>query len=685
MKKRVTGFVAILSMALIGCTKEEATITNGTNDAYTAIIEVEQTRTNLGSDGSTLWSDEDAVSIFKSSGYHQKYVVEAGGSSTATLKYGGVSSQHGVNMAHNYAVYPYSANHTIDAQEMLTLDLSTLAEQSYVEGSFDNQKAAMTAKSDDKNLSFFNVLSTLRIKLCSDVPGDYSIKSITLTSATQPLNGVATVDMSMDKQPAVFTSAAVESRSTKLTCVEAVMLNEPCDETTGGHDFYILLPATVFPANDLTIKIEGEDVNGQDLVYEATYPLELALVRSGITTIHHNFEAADWVGNIEPTREVATADELVAAFDDMANISVIELTDNIDLSNIDWSPIGTADAPFRSILDGNGYTISNLTIADADYAAFIAYADEGVAIRDITFENVDITSTKYAAGVVCVANADGLTIENVKVTGTITATSYAAGIVHNADNVVIKNCENGADITAGRAGGIASWITAGSYLENVKNTGDIVGATGASGIAHAFAGTIKNAVNEGAITSNGTEPAAGIAGVQKAASTYEYCFNYGNVRSVADNPNSSAAGILGHTPGSAATLNYCANYGDITAEQSYAAGIAYSLYGSVMANYCYNSGAVDGADGAGGIAPKAQYGSNDKANYCLNAGAVTSSGGLVYQASTINTSCYYYNVDELLNVSDNTPATADDALAALNGGADNDFFEIFGGKITVNN
>jgi hypothetical protein len=150
-----------------------------------------------------------------------------------------------------------------------------------------------------------------------------------------------------------------------------------------------------------------------------------------------------------------------------------------------------------------------------------------------------------------------------------------------------------------------------------------------------------------------------------------------------ENPNASAAGILGQTPGAKATFAYCANFGDITAEHSYAAGIAYSLYGTVTANYCYNNGAVSGARGAGGIAPKAQYGSADKANYCLNGGFITSSNGLTYQASNNNVECFYYANGDLLNVSDNSVVTSADALALLNGGTDANFFELDNGTITV--
>ena len=385
------------------------------------------------------------------------------------------------------------------------------------------------------------------------------------------------------------------------------------------------------------------------------------------------------------TTSVSTANQLCNALSVMAitgSTEEITITDDINLSGVEWSQIGTSEEPFAGTLNGNGKKISNLTIANTEYAALIAYTAENAQIKNLTLENVNIRSDKHAAGVVCVAG-DGLTIENVKVSGKITAASYAGGIVHNAANVTIKNCENNAEVSANRAGGIASWVTVGANIENVINTGDITGEVGASGIAHGFAGSIKNAVNTGDIKSNYFEAAAGIAGVQKAASTYEYCYNYGNVISIYDDANASAAGILGQSAGSASTLKYCANYGNITAVASYAAGIAYSLYGTINASYCYNEGVVNGADGAGAIAPKAQYGAGDKASYCLNAGTITSSNGIVYQGSNNNTSCYYYNGNVLKSVSGNTEVSTEDAMTVLNGGADTEFFRVENGKICV--
>lgn len=359
----------------------------------------------------------------------------------------------------------------------------------------------------------------------------------------------------------------------------------------------------------------------------------------------------------------------------------IELACDITLQNA-WMPLGTANAPFAGTFDGKGYTISNLTVANTDYAAFIAYAAEGITISNLTLENVAIQSTKHAAGVVCIGG-EGVTINNITISGSIEAVNYAGGICHNISEVTITNCVNNASVSAQRAAGIASWASYNANINSVQNYGDITGSIGASGIAHGFAGTIIDAANHGDIISTGTEPAAGIAGVQKGASTYEYCVNYGSVTTTVDNPNSSAAGILGQTPGTTAILTYCANHGTITAEQCYAAGIAYSLYGSLSASYCYNDGTIAGDDGAGGIAPMAQFGTGDKAAYCLNGGAVTSSNGIAYQASNNNTSCYYYNNGSLLNVGSNTVANVNDALTILNGGADSDFFAINNGVIST--
>lgn len=364
----------------------------------------------------------------------------------------------------------------------------------------------------------------------------------------------------------------------------------------------------------------------------------------------------------------------------------VRVEKNIDLKGVEFAPIGTAENVFSGVFDGQNKTISNLVVENEGNGAMFAYVGANTVIKNLNLKDVDVKA-KYAAALLAEAN-DNVAVENITVSGNVNGTAYAAGVVclnsYSADpSISIKDCTNNATITSQRAGGIGAWVTANSTIENVVNNGDITGSISAAGITNRVAGTVKNAVNYGTIVGNGTEASSGIAGTSTAVANFEYCYNYGDVTTTKDNANSSAAGILGQTPSKAATFNYCANFGAITAEQSYAAGIGYSLYGNIKANYCYNAGAVAGADGAGAIAPKAQYGANDTAKYCLNAGVITSANGKVFQGSNKNTSCYYYNNGELLNVADNAVVAVEDALAVLNGGADAQFFANENGVIVV--
>ena len=375
--------------------------------------------------------------------------------------------------------------------------------------------------------------------------------------------------------------------------------------------------------------------------------------------------------------KVYDVDDFKAA---LANNAKILLAADIDLSNseVQWTPVGTAEEPFTGAINGDGHTITGLTADGEGTVAMFANVGNNVVIKDLTLENVDINSDKYAAGLVGTAGT-GLVIENVKVSGEITATSYAAGIVFDATDATIKDCENNATVTSDfSASGIGAWIYD-ATIDGCVNNGAITGGNRAGGICANFYGNMTNCTNNGAVKSTGSMPAGGIVGLTGDVSTYEYCVNNGDVTTTADDANASAAGIVAQANKSN-TLKYCINTGKITAEKSYAGGIAYSLYGTVTANYCYNTGDVYGADGAGGIAPKAQYGAGDKASYCLNDGTVTSEGK-VYQGANNNTSNYYYDVDTLKNVTDNAETTAPAAKAVLDEATGGVFFKIVNGRL----
>ena len=353
-------------------------------------------------------------------------------------------------------------------------------------------------------------------------------------------------------------------------------------------------------------------------------------------------KAAAWLGNADTTwyneteTEFAldTAEEFagLAALVNEGNSfegKTISLAKDLDLNGVEWTPIGeTEDAPFKGTFDGNGKTIANLNVGDANTtdAALINYA-EGATIANIIFENVDVDG-RYAATVV--NTAENSTIENIQVlSGSVDASAYAAGVAAITDGTTIKNCVNGAEVNSPfSASGIGAWIL-NATVENCENNADVTGGNRAAGIVGNISGTVQGCTNNGDVTVSGVAtagmPAGGIAAVLSGATTFENCTNNGDVTNMhTDIYNASAAGILGHTPGSAAKIISCTNNGKITSAYCVAAGIGVSMYGGITATDCVNTGDITGARGAEGtVAAKGMFSSTNTVTNCTNSGVVT--------------------------------------------------------------
>ena len=289
-------FVSIVfaSMVMMGCTQtSEIPLDEENNfDIVKGLIMEPMSRTSMGDDGSVLWKKDDAISIFLSTGYHHKYVLSTGdGKTSGVFAYSNQVTNSNKQNSH-YAVYPFSENHTLDAEGKISVDLSSWANQNYTQASFEDDKALMTGKSENTEFSFYNAASMARFELSSNVPGSYSITSISLSSESMPLNGNATVDMTQVK-PSVTCSGTEEANKTNtLTCAEPVMLEE------NPIVFYVLIPPGTYSA--LQIKVVGKDeLNNQELLWETTLSEPVIFERSNFKTFKKEFEASDFSGNIE--------------------------------------------------------------------------------------------------------------------------------------------------------------------------------------------------------------------------------------------------------------------------------------------------------------------------------------------------------------------------------------------------
>ena len=143
-----------------------------------------------------------------------------------------------------------------------------------------------------------------------------------------------------------------------------------------------------------------------------------------------------------------------------------------------WQPIGVEGARFKGIFDGDGHTISNISIkrASTDNVGFFGYTD-GATIKNLTIKG-DITGQNSVGGVV----GAGL---NTTITGV-----HYVGKVTGAENV----------------GGLIGWLTSSSNLKDCSLQGDVKGTKDVGGIV---GGTTDLRNTHSKLQCNGTVTASG--------------------------------------------------------------------------------------------------------------------------------------------------------------------------------
>ena len=177
---------------------------------------------------------------------------------------------------------------------------------------------------------------------------------------------------------------------------------------------------------------------------------------------------------------------------------------------MEWAPIGKNDSTywFNGNFDGDGHTISNLTITQKTDGGFLGlFGCSRGTIKNLFIKNVNINAAygEKAAGAICAANYG--TIEKCGVdSGTIVDKSSGIGGISGRNYGTISQCYNKADLTT----------------ENGK-------AAGISGMN--YQGTIENCYNAGTITQTGTNEnylAGGICSDNNGG-IVKYCLNFGKV------------------------------------------------------------------------------------------------------------------------------------------------------------
>ena len=144
------------------------------------------------------------------------------------------------------------------------------------------------------------------------------------------------------------------------------------------------------------------------------------------------------------------------------NLSIdITLTSDIDLSGIDWTPIGIDyNHRYAGTFDGNGKTITGLTVTTSDqYAGLFGCIGSGGTVQNVVLENVQINGANYVGGV---AGWSYGKIENCSVSGSVSSNSTAGGVVGYQSDGAITGCNSSATVKGMvRAGGVAGATNSG--------------------------------------------------------------------------------------------------------------------------------------------------------------------------------------------------------------------------------
>lgn len=276
------------------------------------------------------------------------------------------------------------------------------------------------------------------------------------------------------------------------------------------------------------------------------------------------------------------------------------LTNNIDLNNELWTPIGVdALHSFGGSLDGGGKTISGLKVETNGAWAGLFGSVRGtygvpMTMRDLTLKDGSVTTTftgtSFCGGLVAIVEGEtalelrNVVAENLTVSGGI----FGSGGLLGRGRVAMTNCHNrGGSVTGSYAGGLAGMGYSNlqdHVLAGCTNSAKVVGkrtAGGMTGNETHSDGSYTDCTNSGSISAT-QGYASGIA----AGGSYERCSNSGAVT------GQQAAGIC--VNGSKATN--CSNTGAVTGTGTgtgYAAGILTNDgYGGTV-EFCWNTGSVE--------------------------------------------------------------------------------------------
>ena len=300
---------------------------------------------------------------------------------------------------------------------------------------------------------------------------------------------------------------------------------------------------------------------------------------------------------------------------------------DIDMAGEEFAPIGdnnteNNNSRFSGSYDGNGKTISNLTInaPNSDVQGLFGYIGDGAIVRNLGLLNISIAGKDYVGGVVGI-NYHG-TVENCYISGSVIGRGGVGGIVgsnfgtvrgcHSTGSVygdhdsaggvvginqnlkqmlypnsgMVEDCYSTGSVSGAYIiGGVVGYNSSGT-VQNCYATGSVIGGNNTGGVAgYNAGGTVRDSYATGSVS--GGDNTGGVVGWNYAKAAVQNCYATGDVLG-----GNNVGGVVGESSG---TVQNCYATGNVTGRNT-VGGVVGRNYSGTVQN-CYAIGDVSGYGG----------------------------------------------------------------------------------------
>ena len=282
-----------------------------------------------------------------------------------------------------------------------------------------------------------------------------------------------------------------------------------CEYTENGNAF-TCWEANVVPGYTITKLMANNDNKERDLSAAIT---PVAGKFYNITLDKDKGYTDDGQGNYTVTSAEGLKNIAKLVNEEWKSDINITLTADINLSGIDWTPIGIDyNHQYTGTFNGGGHTITGLTVTGSDqYAGLFGYIGSGGTVKNVVLEGVQIESDNDMSDVGGVAGQSYGNIENCSVSGSVSVSgtnSIAGGVVGYQLVGSITGCSSSATVKGvAYAGGIAGYTNGGASLTGCYATGSV---------------SVENNTTSAAY-------AGGVVGNNGSSSTLKACYAWGSV------------------------------------------------------------------------------------------------------------------------------------------------------------